>query len=243
MSKNIMKKVYVCVHDYELIKDLLEYANSQREIQILGISTVVGESISKLMELEIDVLIFQFHEDYIASAAFLSKLFEHDCFHSMNVLVLFKELNTNTIHLLLQYDIKNFLVEPYSSKQMIDMLRRDQKNKKIEESSYWNLDSFASKVLQDLGIPMHLDGYEYLRTCSMIVFQRFPGKRLMIGDVYAECAKIHETTSSRVEKSIRTAVNYAYRTQPEKVCIYNNKPTNSQIILYMSERLKLYNLV
>ena len=61
-----------------------------------------------------------------------------------------------------------------------------------------------------------------------------------MNNVYQQTAKAHHSTAARVEKCIRTAIAFAYRNQPEKICINNCKPTNTQIISYISEKLKLF---
>ena len=237
-----MSNVYLCIHDFHLIKGMIEFESKRTGINIVGITTTVHEDIEKLIDMKVDVLVLQFTNDYMLCARVISRIAANEHLRDMQILAMFKELDTDIIHLLLQYDIQNFIMEPFSVEQLINAIHQEGSKKEIEDVSKWNLDSIAAKTMRDLGLPLHLNGFQYIKTCSLLVAQSYPGRRLIIGNVYLECAKYYETTATRVEKSIRTSINYAYRTQPEKICIYNDKPTNSQIILYISEKLKLFNV-
>lgn len=238
-----MSNVYLCVHDFQLIKDLIACAEHREDINIAGITTTMNEDLENLVDLKIDVFVLQFTSDYVACSRLVSQLSVSETMKSVQLLALFKELDTDIIHMLLQYDIKNFLLEPYSCDQLLNAIHQESNRKEVDDASKWNMDSIAVRTMHDLGLPIHLNGFEYIKTCALLVSQSYPGRRLVMGNVYQECAKIHGTTSVRVEKSIRTAINYAYRTQPENICVYNDKPTSSQIILYVSEKLKLFSVV
>lgn len=239
----IMSNVYLCIHDFNLIRDLIALENDRSDLHIVGITTTIHEDIEKLIDMKVDVLVLQFTADYMLCARVISRIVANEQLRDMQILAMFKELDTDIIHLLLQYDINNFIMEPFTVEQLINAIHQEGSKKEIEDVSKWNMDSIATKTMHDLGLPLHLNGFRYIKTCSLLVAQSYPGRKLTIGNVYLECAKFHETTATRVEKSIRTAINYAYRTQPENICIYNDKPTNSQIILYISEKLKLFTVV
>ena len=142
--------------------------------------------------------------------------------------------------LLLQYELSSFLVEPITSEMIVSALRKESRVQALEDKVCWSPDIFATNVLLELGLPMHLYGFAYIKSCAELLLEEADRLHTQMQEVYEACAKKYETTSSSVEKCIRTAINYAYRRQPEKICIYNDKPTSSQIILFVSERLRLY---
>lgn len=69
----------------------------------------------------------------------------------------------------------------------------------------------AAEILHRLGVPMHLDGFHYLR-CAAARYAQLGNRpvRMMI-DIYAEVAKEFGTNARCVEHSIRTAIDKAFR--------------------------------
>lgn len=238
-----MTNVFLCVREFSIIKEMMEYENRHHTIKIIGISTTVIDNLEELVLLEADVLVLQFSIDQQRCTQLLTDASMHDQLQKMNVLSLFEELDSAIIHILLQHDIQNFLVEPYTFDQLLHAISLEGDKKDMKVAVKWNIESIVSELMLEIGLPAHLQGFGYVRTSAILVARNFIGMRIVMGNVYSETARRHQTTASRVEKSIRTAIQYAYRTQPEKICIYNDKPTSSQIILYISEKIKLYEAI
>lgn len=233
-----MKNVYFSVQDYQIIKEIIEVANHYEHLHVVGFSTILIEEVGKLEDLHLDILVFQFNDDPITCANFLSNLTNCPQLKDTQIFALLKEIDMNTLQLLMRYNIKNFLLEPIRIHHLMNMLQMlGEKNVMLTNQSY-DMDIVASRLLQEMGLPMHLSGFRYIKTCAILISKDRSKRRFVIGKVYEECARIHESTASRVEKAIRTSVTYAFRTQPEQICIYNEKPTNTQIILYICEKLK-----
>ena len=74
----------------------------------------------------------------------------------------------------------------------------------------------AARVLMDLGITPNLKGYGYLRAAVTIVANEGMPKRGVCRELYPRVAKQEGTTPSRVERSIRHAVEQAFnRSDPD----------------------------
>lgn len=98
-----------------------------------------------------------------------------------------------------------------------------------------------NEFLVALGIPSHIKGFKYL----LDVIDMFQEGEKICG-LYIDIAKNHNTTGSRVERSIRHAVESSYPYIPKNIQdflfgninIRNNKPVNG---LYMSRIHQIYN--
>lgn len=231
------------MEDFLIMKQGMEVETMVGDVNIVGISTTILQQLNQLLELQVDVLILQFSIDKEQASVLLKKIFKNVNLQSLKVLCLFKELDSDIIHLLLQYEIQNFLIEPCDTKQLIQAIRIEQDKKVPQKPITCNMEAYVSQIMIDLGLPAHLHGFGYIKTSALLIAQTIIGIRIVMGNIYNETARYHHTTATRVEKSIRTAIHYAFRTQPEKICIYNTKPTSSQVILYISEKLKLYTAV
>lgn len=76
------------------------------------------------------------------------------------------------------------------------------------------IDRKAHEILRELGVPVHLDGFYYLRRAvklyAQITEKRERSVRMMI-DIYAKVADEYKTNPRCVEHSIRTAIDKAFR--------------------------------
>lgn len=111
-----------------------------------------------------------------------------------------------------------------------------------------NLEDDVTRLLHEIGIPAHIKGYQYLRDAIAISV----GEEEMLVSVtkvlYPTIAKRHNTTSSRVERAIRHAIEVAWsRGRLDTIhelfgYTINNgkgKPTNSEFIALISDKIRL----
>lgn len=232
-----MIKVFLCVNDFGVIKNMMDYENESGKIKIVGISTTVMDHLEGLDDLEVDVFVFQYTLDKSKSDALLEYVLLNK--RDWRVLPLFQELDSEVIHMLLQYDLQNFLVKPFSFPQLLAAIENEQLQQQTLAAAT-TVEAMASEIMLSLGLPAHLDGFAYIQTSAVYIAKNMDVMHLHMKNVYQHTAKTHHSTAVRVEKCIRTAIAFAYRNQPEKICINNCRPTNTQIISYISEKLKLF---
>lgn len=110
------------------------------------------------------------------------------------------------------------------------------------------LEVLITDIIHDIGIPAHIKGYQYIRYSIMLAIK----DETIIGSItktlYPTVAKKHNTTSSRVERAIRHAIEVAWdRGDIDTLNSYfgytiqNNKgkPTNSEFIAMISDKIRL----
>ena len=69
-----------------------------------------------------------------------------------------------------------------------------------------NVEVEVSSLLHDLGIPSHVRGYRYIRDGVMLLYESSSLVNLVTKDVYPIIAKKYDTTTTRVERAIRHAI-------------------------------------
>ncbi|MDI6602177.1 MAG: sporulation initiation factor Spo0A C-terminal domain-containing protein, partial [Thermoanaerobacteraceae bacterium] len=98
------------------------------------------------------------------------------------------------------------------------------------------------------GVPAHIKGYVYLRDAIMMVINNMDLLGAVTKELYPAIAKKYNTTSSRVERAIRHAIEVAWgRGKLETIdnifgyTIQNDKgkPTNSEFIAMIADKLRL----
>lgn len=119
-----------------------------------------------------------------------------------------------------------------------------------EDAALLNLETQVTKIIHRVGVPAHIKGYQYLRTAIMMATGDPDIINYVTKMLYPTIAKQYKTTSSRVERAIRHAIEVAWdRGDLETLNEYfgytvqNNrgKPTNSEFIAMISDRLRLDN--
>lgn len=113
-----------------------------------------------------------------------------------------------------------------------------------------DIETQVTKVIHQIGVPAHIKGYQYLRTAIMLTIEDTDIINSVTKILYPSVAKKYSTTSSRVERAIRHAIEVAWdRGDIETLNSYfgytiqNNrgKPTNSEFIAMIADNLRLQN--
>lgn len=120
-----------------------------------------------------------------------------------------------------------------------------QKNAAVNER---NLEIDITSVIHDIGIPAHIKGYQYLRDSIMLAVNDNSIINSITKILYPTIAKKYQTTSSRVERAIRHAIEVAWNRGNTDTLnslfgytISNGKgkPTNSEFIALIADEIRL----
>lgn len=111
-----------------------------------------------------------------------------------------------------------------------------------------NLENRVTNMLHEIGIPAHIKGYHYLRDAIMMAVEDMDVLNAITKILYPTVAKKYQTTSSRVERAIRHAIEVAWSrgkldTLDElfgyTVSTGKGKPTNSEFIALIADTIQL----
>ena len=110
------------------------------------------------------------------------------------------------------------------------------------------LEIVISDIMRQIGVPAHIKGYQYLRMAIMLTVKDPELMHAVTKVLYPTVAKENNTTSSRVERAIRHAIEVAWdRGDVDVLSSYfgytiqnsRGKPTNSEFIAMISDKLRL----
>ena len=111
-----------------------------------------------------------------------------------------------------------------------------------------NLEERIANLFLTVGIPAHIKGYQYLREAVKMVIDNPDLMGRITKELYPGIAHRFGTTSSKVERAIRHAIEVAWnRGRIEaldeafgrNVCSLDDKPTNGEFIALVSDRLRI----
>lgn len=121
-------------------------------------------------------------------------------------------------------------------------------SKEINFINDTQLELMVTEIIHEIGVPAHIKGYHYLRHSIIMVIKDAKVINAVTKLLYPSVAKYFNTTSSRVERAIRHAIEVAwdrgnidvlnsyfgYTIQNER-----GKPTNSEFIAMIADKLRL----
>ena len=111
-----------------------------------------------------------------------------------------------------------------------------------------DMESQVTKIIHQIGVPAHIKGYQYLRTAILITVNDGEAINSVTKILYPTVAKQYQTTTSRVERAIRHAIEVAWdRGDIDTLNSYfgytiqtnRGKPTNSEFIAMIADNLRL----
>lgn len=140
----------------------------------------------------------------------------------------------------LETRLKNLLNEPLKNMKGTDR----------EASGNTSLEFQITNIIHNVGVPAHIKGYQYLRSAIMMTVEDSEVINSVTKVLYPSVAKKHFTTSSRVERAIRHAIEVAWDRGDLEILnsifgytVQNSrgKPTNSEFIALIADNLRLQN--
>ena len=117
-----------------------------------------------------------------------------------------------------------------------------------EEYMKEHLETDITKMLHELGIPAHIKGYQFLRDAILMTMENQDYINSVTKRLYPEIAKKNYTSSSRVERAIRHAIEVAWGRGSLEVIdelfgytisTGKGKPTNSEFIALIADKICL----
>lgn len=254
-----MEKISVCLVDdnRELIQLMEEYFEEQKDIEVIGVANNGRECLEMLEEKEPDVLILDIIMPHVDGLAVLNTIrgMERNSYPNVIMLTAFgqEEVMKKAVDLGASY----FILKPFDLDNLSDQIRQVHGNITIPASTKKShnkdrikkdLEANITNIIHEIGVPAHIKGYMYLREAITMVYNDIELLGSITKVLYPDIAKKFNTTASRVERAIRHAIEVAWsRGNMESisalfgytVSISKAKPTNSEFIAMVADRLRL----
>ena len=154
------------------------------------------------------------------------------------------------------------LLKPYNMDSLCQHIRSLVKNREshvsapastatatvTEDAQSPEIETQVTRIIHQIGVPAHIKGYQYLRTAILLTVKDSEIINSVTKILYPSVAKKYQTTTSRVERAIRHAIEVAWdRGDVDTLNAYfgytiqNNrgKPTNSEFIAMIADNLRL----
>jgi len=258
-----VQKVKVCLADdnRELVALLNEYISAQPDLEIVGLAYNGNECLEIVEKTKPDVLILDIIMPHLDGLAVLERLNELGLKAQTNVIMLSAFGQEDVTKKAVDLGASYYLLKPFDMEKLISTIREisGKKHSLVQKTISFstngqvqkkeiNLDASITNIIHEIGVPAHIKGYMYLREAITMVYNDIDLLGSITKVLYPDIAKKFKTTSSRVERAIRHAIEVAWsRGNIDSISSLfgytvshsKAKPTNSEFIAMVADKLRI----
>ena len=262
-------KVVLADDNREFIEILQNYVNDQEDMILTGVAFNGNDAFDMIQEEEPDIVVLDIIMPHLDGLGVLEKLEELD--QKPKVIILTSFGQETMTQRAVQLGADYFILKPFDLETLGKRIRQLTGTSEIKplvastkgsiESQIVNVsqqrntsksarssDVEVTRMIQQMGVPAHVKGYQYLRDAIVSVIKDVSLLGAVTKELYPMIAKKYSTTPSRVERAIRHAIELAWdRGNIEfmnkffgyTINVDRGKPTNSEFIAMVADKLRI----
>ena len=262
-----MSKIKVLIADdnYDLAGPLSEFLNLQNDMEVIGCHQNGVQVLEAMKAHQVDILLLDVIMPEMDGISVLEALKANENLYKRpKNIIMFTAFNQEKVMTkAAELGASYFIMKPFEMNKIIDTVRDVHENfsysPKSEQvnsvfgainqmSDGFDLEAEITHVLHEVGVPAHIKGYLYLREAIDMIYHEIELLGSITKTLYPDVAKKYKTTSSRVERAIRHAIEVAWsRGNVDAISkifgftvnVNKSKPTNSEFIAMIADRLRL----
>ena len=246
-------KVLLIDDNIELVRMIKEYFSSNHagiEVVYTANDGKEGLKLIKEKEDEYDLIILDIVMPELDGTGVLEQMRKENI--NKKVIILTSYNSPEMIRKVSEYGTSFYLLKPFElpelEKKILEVTDKEEMGNKSINLYKHNLQVSITNILHELGVPSHIKGYQYIRESIMIVYEKPDIIGAVTKELYPEVADKYDTTVSRVERAIRHAIEVSWNRGSwdlmedifgHSIDIDKAKPTNSEFIVTIADKLKL----
>ncbi|MCL2840866.1 MAG: sporulation transcription factor Spo0A [Defluviitaleaceae bacterium] len=257
----VHKKITVLMADdnKEYVDVIINSLEKQADIEIVGIAYDGLEAYNKIQELKPDVVLIDGVMPKLDGLGVLEKLNLGETQEYAPICIVLSAITQDKVtQKAMELGAEYYIAKPFDLDSLVTRIRqlkeqlkdpvqrgfsaRSRQNKEV------NLETKVTSILHEIGVPAHIRGYHYMREAIMMAVENLDILNYITKELYPTIAEKCNTTSSRVERAIRHAIEVAWNRGKVEVIDsmfgytisnHKGKPTNSEFIALIADRLRL----
>ena len=254
-----MSQITIAIADdnERMIHIFEEVLSNQNDMKIVGTAFDGLTAISLVKEKEPDLLLLDLVMPKLDGIGVLEELQRQGALHKTKVFVLTASGQDRIIEQCFLLGASYYIRKPMDEEIVLKNIRQFfepnlQRNstyiKNMRNAKSDDLEIIVTNMIHEIGVPAHIKGYQYLRDSITMVIHDMDMLNSITKQLYPSIASLHKTTSSRVERAIRHAIEVAWSrgkmdTIDElfgyTVSAGKGKPTNSEFIALIADKIRL----
>ena len=262
MNQNKIK-VIIADDNREYCSSLKEFLNSSEDIEVIDVAYDGVDALAKINSLNPDIALLDCIMPQLDGIGVLEKLKEAK---SKTIPIMISALNQEKItKRAFELGAQYYIVKPFDKDSLALRIRQLIKESQVSSITYkfseiknpftinsgsapFDLETKVTSILHEIGVPAHIRGYHYIREAIIMSVNDMDVLNYITKELYPSIAKKCNTTPSRVERAIRHAIEVAWNRGKidaidslfgYTVNNHKGKPTNSEFIALIADRLRL----
>lgn len=211
-----------------------------------------AEVLKQLDEIHPDVVIMDAFMQHIDAMGVVTRINLSDPVKRPLIIVISSIANPSFERELTGCGIDYYFIKPIDivlvSQRLVQLMTWKEVGVSASYQPLEDLDVTITNMLHEIGVPAHIKGYKYLRDAIKLTVETPDMLNSVTKVLYPTVAKNFKSTSSRVERAIRHAIEVAWdRGDVDVLNSYfgytiqnqRGKPTNSEFIAMLSDKIRL----
>lgn len=247
-----MNHKILIAQDEDTCKNLNEYFSNLLDYKVVGATTSAKETIDLIVNLQPNIVLLDLIMQDKDGFAVLDYIQNNLASNKPKVLVLSALTHDSFVNKALNCGADDFVAKPCDNenlqKHIHELLVPNDGVLTMAKPKRRGIDERITSIFLTVGIPAHIKGFQYLREAIKLSIKEPDIINSITKELYPAIANKFETSSTKVERAIRHAIEVAWnRGKIEnintifgiKVYENNEKPTNSEFIALISDKLIL----
>ena len=247
-------------YNQETRENMEKYLEKQSDIEVVGSVEDGLAACDSIIKTNPDVVITDLIMPKLDGMGIIEKTNQENLTKKPAFIVTSAITKENVMIKVMSLGAQYYIMKPFDKEVLLNRVRQIHKyNNQVEDNKEYvlankdgeknvTLKERITNIMHDLGVPAHIKGYQYLRDAIIMVIEDLEMINGVTKLLYPDIAKKYKTTSSRVERAIRHAIEVAWnRGQIEVIdeifryTISNGKgkPTNSEFIAMIADKIRL----
>ena len=246
--ENGKKKVKIYFADTQDNNSLLSYFQNNENYQVVGFNSDGQQVVQDVENTKPDFLILEVLLSGMDGFMVFDKIKQSLKEEAPKVIFISNLSHSGFVSKAIKEGASYFMVKPVMpenlEERIVDLL--SPKEKFEEDKSEKQLDEKISNIFISIGIPAHIKGYQFLREAVKLAVEEPEIIGSITKRLYPTIAEKFETSSSKVERGMRHAIEVAWnRGKIEninslfglKIYSSNEKPTNGELIALIADKM------
>lgn len=242
IKESRLPKIYIA--DNAEDNNIIDYFKNSLNFDFVGTSFDGAKVVEDVQKIKPDVLILEVMLSNLDGFAVLDKIKQLK--EKMPKVFFVSNLShSGFVTKAVQSGASYFMVKPVSPENLESRINEVLNNGRSSNESR-QLDEKISNIFISIGIPAHIKGYQFLREAVKLAVEEPEIIGSITKKLYPTIAERFETSSSKVERGMRHAIEVAWnRGKIEninnifglKIYNRNEKPTNGELIALIADKM------
>lgn len=255
-------KILIVDDNKRIVSLLRDAVMKEEDMEVVGTASDGEEALSLIEFYKPDVVLLDLIMPKIDGLGVMERLKSSKSDHIPKIIVVSAVSQESVTENAFELGAAYYILKPFDTRMVVNRARAvavynesdnhvintvlaNQQNSKNRIN---NLEADVTNIIHEIGVPAHIKGYQYLRDAIIMSVN----DNEMLGSItkrlYPTIAKNHKTTSSRVERAIRHAIEVAWSRGKmdtiEELFGYTvnsgkGKPTNSEFVALIADKIRL----